>query len=191
VSRTGRRPGLSGTREDILVAARRGFGARGYEATTFRSIAEDVGVDPGLLVHYFGTKEGLFVAALSITLRPPELFGDLGKVSASDAAELIVRRYLAMLDQDETRDMVLGLVRSAVSNERAAGMLGEFVAQVMRSSLSELINRSDAELRAALVVAHLLGIAMLRHVVKEGTIVHATDDELVSLVAPVIASYLQ
>jgi len=191
VSRTGRRPGLSRTREDILVAARRGFGARGYQATTFRSIAEDVGVDPGLLVHYFGTKERLFVAALSITLRPSELFGDLGKVSASDAAELIVRRYLAMLDQDETRDMVLGLVRSAVSNERAAGMLGEFVAQVMRSSLSELINRSDAELRAALAVAHLIGIAMLRHVVKEGTIVHASDDELVSLVAPVIASYLQ
>jgi AcrR family transcriptional regulator len=191
LSRTGRRRGLSGTREDILVAARRGFGARGYEATTFRSIAEDVGVDPGLLVHYFGTKEGLFVAALSVTLRPSELFGDLGEVSASDAAELIVRRYLAMLDQDETRDMVLGLVRSAVSNERAAGMLGEFVAQVMRSSLSELINRSDAELRAALAVAQLIGIAMLRHVVKEGTIVHASDDELVSLVAPVIASYLQ
>ena len=68
MSRTGRRPGAPDTREDILAAARRAFAARGYEATSLRSIAKQVHVDPALLVHYFGSKDGLFLAALEVTI---------------------------------------------------------------------------------------------------------------------------
>jgi AcrR family transcriptional regulator len=175
VSRTGRRPGAPDTREDILAAARRAFAARGYEATSLRSIAKQVHVDPALLVHYFGSKDGLFLDALEV----PE------------AAELIVGRYLLMLDQEPTRDVVLGLVRSAVSSERAATMLREFLTKEMLTSLSSLIDRPDGQLRASLVVAQLIGIAMLRHVVRSDAVVRASNDDLVSLVAPVIEGYLR
>jgi len=112
-------------------------------------------------------------------------------MSVPEAAETIVRRYLRMLDDEQTRDMVLSLVRSAVSSERAAAMLREFLAQEMLSSLASLIDRPDRQLRASLVVAQLIGIAMLRHVVRAEAVVSATNDDLVSRVAPVIEGYLR
>lgn len=191
MSRTGRRPGAPETREDILAAARRAFGDRGYEATSLRSIAKKVQVDPALLVHYFGSKEGLFLAALEATGVPSGLFNGLEDLRGAEAAELIVRRYLLMLDQEQTRDLVLSLVRSAVSSERAATMLREFLTREMLKSLSSLIDLPDRQLRASLVVAQLIGIAMLRHVVKSEAVIKARDEEIVSLVAPVIEGYIR
>lgn len=191
MSRTGRRPGGPPTREDILLAARRSFGARGYDATSLRSIAKQADVDPALLVHYFGTKEALFVAALEVTMSPMSMFDGLATVSISEAAELIVQRYLLMLDQEQTRDVILGLVRSAVSSERAATMLREFLGRAMLSSLTPLIDHPDRQLRASLVAAQLIGIAMLRHVVKADAVASASNEELVSRVAPVIEAYLR
>ena len=191
MSRSGRRPGWPQTRDDILLVARRSFGARGYDATSLRSIAKQADVDPALLVHYFGTKEALFLAALEVTMSPMSMFDGLASVSISEAAKLIVRRYLLVLDQEQTRDVMLGLVRSAVSSERAATMLREFLGQAMLSSLSPLIDHPDRQLRASLVVAQLIGIAMLRHVVKADAVASASNEELVSRVAPVIEAYLR
>ena len=179
------------TREDILIAARRAFGDRGYEATSLRSIATEVHVDPALLVHYFGSKQGLFRAALEVTVGPAALFSGLDALELREACAQIVGRYLGVLDQAETRDVVLGLVRSAVSSEPAAAMLREFLVSEMLGSLGALTGRPDAHLRASLVVAQLMGIAMLRHVVRLDAVVRASRDELVSLVAPVIEGYLR
>ena len=43
--RTGRRPGESSTRAEILDAARRMFAEHGYEGATMRGIAAEAGVD--------------------------------------------------------------------------------------------------------------------------------------------------
>ena len=66
MARTGRRPGVSGTREAILDAARRAFAEQGYQHATIRGVADLAGVDPALVHHYFGTKQGLFVAAMQL-----------------------------------------------------------------------------------------------------------------------------
>ena len=47
----------------ILHAAREVFGKHGYSATTMKMIAERAGVGFGLLAHYFGNKENLFLTA--------------------------------------------------------------------------------------------------------------------------------
>ena len=122
---------------------------------------------------------------------PFSVFDGLTTVSTSEAATLIVRRYLLMLDQEQTRDVMLGLVRSAVSSERAATMLREFLHHAMLSVLSPRIDHPDRQLRASLVAAQLIGIAMLRHVVKADAVVSASNEELVSRVAPVIEAYLR
>jgi AcrR family transcriptional regulator len=80
VARTGRRPGISGSREAILAAARTSFADQGYDGTTIRGIARHAGVDPALVRHYFGTKEQLFAAALEFPFEPaavlPTVLGD-------------------------------------------------------------------------------------------------------------------
>jgi AcrR family transcriptional regulator len=189
--RSGRRPGTPDTRRAILEAARRAFAARGYRATTFRSIAEIAGVDPALLTHYFGSKEGLFAAALEFPVRPSELFAGLETKTAAEASQHIVRSYFAMVDEPRARDALLALVRSAVSDERAAALLREFVAEELLTLIAQPIRRPDAQLRASLAAAQLVGIAMLRYVIQISPLAEASNDDLVSLVAPAIEAYLR
>src|SRR5271156_2337016 len=48
------------TEERILDAATRIFVTAGYERTTIRAVASAAGVDAGLVMHYFGSKQELF-----------------------------------------------------------------------------------------------------------------------------------
>ena len=63
-AKRGRRPAGSGTREAILEAARQQFGELGYRHTTLRSIGRLAEVDPRLVLHYFGSKEQLFIESV-------------------------------------------------------------------------------------------------------------------------------
>ncbi len=174
-----------------MTVARRAFGSRGYEATSLRTIATLAKVDPALLVHYFGTKDGLFLETLEDTVGPFELFSGLDALTIRAASREIVRRYLTMLEQEQARDVVMSLVRSAVSCDNAAKMLREFLTKKMLASLTTLIDKPDRQLRASLIVAQLVGVAMLRYVAKVGIVRSATNDELIALIAPVVERYLR
>ena len=191
MNRTGRRPGAPGTREAILDVARRGFASRGYDATSLRSIATEAEVDPALVLHYFGSKEGLFVAATGLPADLLEMFGGLAALPAGDRLQALVRGHLRMVDSDSGRNAMIALVRSAVSNDKAASMLREFLTAQLLPVIAGRTDQPDAQLRASLVAAQLIGIAMLRHVIKAEPLVKATPDEIVALVAPVIERYVR
>jgi AcrR family transcriptional regulator len=191
VSRTGRRPGTPVTREAILAVARRRFATRGYEATSVRGIAAEAEVDPALVIHYFGTKEALFVAATGLPAGLAELFGNLPPLPLDDSVQVLVRGYLQLVDSDKSRNAILALVRSAVSNDKAAAMLREFLTVELLPVVARLTGHPDARLRASLVAAQLIGIAVLRHVLRVAPLARASPDEIVTLVAPAIERYLR
>jgi AcrR family transcriptional regulator len=83
--RRGRRPGSGDTRGEILAAARELFAAHGFERTSMRAIARQVHVDPALVLHYFGTKENVFLSAIELPFEPEAvlptvLSGDIGSL---------------------------------------------------------------------------------------------------------------
>jgi AcrR family transcriptional regulator len=190
MSRTGRRPGTPATRDAILAVARRRFATRGYDATSLRGIATEAEVDPALVIHYFGTKEGLFVAATGLPAGLSELFGNLAALPLHDYVQALVRGYLQLVDSDKSRNTILALVRSAVSNDRAAAMLREFLTAELLPVIARLTGHPDAQLRASLVAAQLIGIATLRHVIRIEPLVKASPDEIVTLVTPAIEQLL-
>ena len=51
------------TEATILEAARELFAEAGFERATIRAVAARAGVDPALVMQYYGNKEGLFAAA--------------------------------------------------------------------------------------------------------------------------------
>lgn len=191
MTRTGRRPGTSDTRDQILAVARRRFATRGYDATSLRGIATDAKVDPALLIHYFDTKEGLFTAATGLPTGLSEVFAGQQGQTLRDFAESLARSYLGFVDSDQSRNAILALVRSAVSNEKAAAMLREFLAAELLPVIASRTGHENAPLRASLVAAQLMGVAMLRHVVRLDPVARASPDEIVALVAPVIEQYLR
>jgi AcrR family transcriptional regulator len=140
--RIGRRTGDSGTREAILGAARKRFGDHGYTGATIRAIAADAGVDPALVHHFFGTKEGLFAAAMRLPLVPGELIDAAlapgARPPGRSLGEHLMRMALSAWDVSEIRDTFLGLLRSAMTSEQATTMLREFIADSILGRLAEV-----------------------------------------------------
>src|ERR1700744_619521 len=61
-TRSGRRRGPTTTRAAVLAAARQAFEENGYAATSLREVARRAGVDASLIVHFYGSQDGLLVA---------------------------------------------------------------------------------------------------------------------------------
>src|SRR5437763_17053508 len=95
--RTGRRPGASSSREDILRAARKLFAERGYEGATMRAIAAQAGVDAALVVHFFGNKATLLGEAIDWPFDPdvemPKLLVDGRRHVGGKLVALVVRTW--------------------------------------------------------------------------------------------------
>ncbi|MGH2736368.1 MAG: TetR family transcriptional regulator, partial [Actinomycetota bacterium] len=125
--RSGRRPGDSGARDAILEAARATFGEAGYEGATIRAVARRAGVDPALVHHYFGNKEHLFTAAMELPIDPGDVVERLLAERPERLGESLLRFFLTVWESAANRDPLIGLIRAAMSNERAATMMREFV----------------------------------------------------------------
>lgn len=186
----GRRPGSSGTREAILAAARTGFAERGYAGTTIRAVASAVGVDPALVLHFFGTKDELFAACLEL---PPEMVARMPAAFSGDPSTVgkrVTRAYFSLWEEAETGPVMMSVVRSAVSHEAAARRLREFAESLLLAPTADRLQVDALELRVALASAQLVGLALARYVVRIEPIAHADLDDLVAAVAPSVQRYL-
>lgn len=188
--RTGRRAGESGTKAAILEAARSSFADQGYDRSTIRNIAASAGVDPALVHHFYGTKEKLFVAAMHFPMVPSEVLKEVFESSEEGLGELIVRTLLRILEEPEARAPVIGLLRSAMTNEGAARMLREFVTDAILIHVARRAEPADAPLRASLVASQIVGLGLTRFVLRIEPIASASADDLAVAIGPTIQRYL-
>src|SRR5699024_7200429 len=56
------------SKEAIVSAARAEFASSGYERATIRTIAARAGIDPAMVIRYFGSKRALFSASIEVDL---------------------------------------------------------------------------------------------------------------------------
>ncbi|HSK28169.1 MAG TPA: TetR family transcriptional regulator [Jiangellales bacterium] len=186
----GRRPGAPDTRGEILVAARSEFAEKGFEATSVRGIAARAGVDSALVHHYFGTKEKVFVAAMELTVDPAEIAGRMADGPADELAERVVRTFLSVWGNPTSRAPFLALLRSAIGHETAAALLRQFVTAIVLARIRPAVDGPDVDLRLELMASHLVGLAVIRYVVRAEPLASASDEQVVALVAPVLQRYL-
>jgi AcrR family transcriptional regulator len=188
--RTGRRPGASSTRDDILEAARRLFAERGYQAATMRAIATEAGVDAALVVHFFGNKPALMAEAIEWPFDPevemPKLLADGRRNVGRRLAELFVTTW----DDEGSRNPILTLLRAATTEPKAAELLGEFMRERLYAPLMARLGVDQAELRADLAVTQLLGLGLLRYVLKVEPLASAPAEQVVEWIAPAVQRYL-
>lgn len=175
------------TRTAILRAARQRFAGDGYERATIRAIAADAGIDPSMVMRYFGSKDRLFTAATDVDLHLPDLTG----VPRRQVGETLVRHFLKVWEGESNNEMLLILFRSAVTNEAAAQRLREtaFRDQVL-TTVGAVVTDGTAPTRASLVGSQLLGIAVARYILRLPPMVALDTEALVALVGPVIQRYL-
>jgi AcrR family transcriptional regulator len=186
----GRRPGSADTRGEILDVARHEFAEKGYDGVSVRGIARAASVDPALVHHFFGSKEQVFVAAMALPVDPGEVLPDLLDGDPGLLGERFARYFLGLWSDPGFREPMLALLRSATTSERGATMLREFVGSALLGRLVRGLEGPDVELRVSTAAAQLVGIVLLRYVIKIPALLAATDEELIALVAPTLQRYL-
>jgi len=192
-AREPRRRDAAGTRQRLLEAAREQFSRGEYSATTVRDITDQAGVNVALVSRYFGSKEGLYRACLlsaSSELDDSLPTGTtLGELPAAIAAALAGvgsahqrARLLLLLrpSPDEAAESIrLDVLRSFA--ERLAGYAGWYPAHPVAEQLL---------LRAQLVLAAALGVAMLRSTTAVQPLAAASERELVEPLAALLSALL-
>ncbi|GAA1754809.1 TetR family transcriptional regulator [Streptomonospora arabica] len=186
----GRRPGRSGTKEAILAAAREQFADKGYTGATFRGIAAQAGVDPALVRHFYGTKDQLFAATLAL---PGEALGRLQQAFEGGTEELgerFARAYLGLWEDPETLPALKAIVRTALTTDQTADLMRDFLQERILGELASRLGDDQPRLRAVLAATHLVGAAVARHVIGVEPLASLDFENLVSLLAPNLQSYL-
>jgi AcrR family transcriptional regulator len=190
VKRRGRRPGPSGTREGIAQAARRQFAALGYDRTTIRSIAAEAGVDPALVVHYFGSKQRLFLTAIELPFEVTDLVAQLESGPRDKVGERVAQFALEVLGDPGARARWTGMIRAAASDPDAAGILREVLNRQIFEPLAEALGSEDAQLRANLASSQMVGLVMARYVIGIEPLASADAETVAAAIAPTLQRYL-
>lgn len=187
--RSGRRPGTPATRDAILAAARDAFVESGYRSATIRGIARAAVVDPALVMHFFGNKEALFSEAMRPPFEPAAVLAAAMATDPGSAGLTIARVFIEAWESDSQRRTLLGLVRSAVSEETAARMLREGLLAGVELALARL-GADRPGFRAALISSQLIGLAVARYMVGAPGATAATTAEVIAAIGPTLQRYI-
>ncbi|WP_068055754.1 TetR/AcrR family transcriptional regulator [Nocardia xishanensis] len=173
------------TRAAILEAARARFAAEGFRKATIRAIAADAAIDPSMVMRYFGSKNGLFAAAVDIDLALP----DLAAAEPDTMGELLIRRFLAIWE-DRQSTVLLILLRSSITDDAVSDRIREIFAEQVLPAVLRFGDPSDAPRRGGLIVTQLLGLALCRYVLRLPPVVAMTPPQLIADIAPTLQRYL-
>ncbi|MFC5288176.1 helix-turn-helix domain-containing protein [Actinokineospora guangxiensis] len=159
------------TKEALLLAAGELFTARGFDRTSVREVAAAAGVDQALVFRYFGSKEELFASVLTAPGRA---------LTSSD--DLLPALITAVLTEDGGTDNLLLMALSGAQRGAVAEALEREVAGPCRTAIAGPDADDDALLRADLVLAWLLGLALARQLHPSGQVATADPDRARALV---------
>lgn len=188
-----RRRDAAATRQALMEAARSRFIRLGYDRTTLRDVAADVGVNLALIKRYFDSKEGLFKAALAST---PRFLGggDESPQSRAALAEALSHQLSAGAWPEFGEHPVLMLLRAS-GDERVDSLrrqaLGEYSRQILEASGEGPAGDEDQRLlRAELLVALGVGVAVVRSAVGLQPLRDASSDELAGPLREIVEALL-
>ena len=189
--RTGRRPGSSGARDEILSAAKRAFANGGYERTTIRGVAREAGVDPALIHHYFGNKRQLFVDAMDLPVNPAAMIeGLLESIDPEHLGQQMIHSMLNVWDNEENRAPLVAIVRTAMSDDQAATMVREFATTEILGRIVKAARGDNQDLRATLLASQVFGLLIMRYIIKLEPLASADAATVAAAIGPTFQRYL-
>lgn len=189
--RRGRREGTTESREHILAAARRLFAELGFDGTSLRQIAREASVDPAMVHHFFNGKDELFALSVALPADPAQVLEGVDQYEPQHRAEAIVRAVLRLWESPAQHSLV-AFIRGTIGSKAKTLLLREVVTRTIISRIMAGVPGAPEEvaLRGNLVATQMVGIMLVRYVVKLEPLASATPEDVVRLVAPNVQHYL-
>jgi AcrR family transcriptional regulator len=181
---TVRRPhDAAATRQALLEAARALFDEVGYDRATTREIGERAEVDPALIARYFDGKEGLFLAAIA------EVSGDEEELEFDPQALMaaLVERW-----DERGHSPISRALASPVLTEDVRHQTSGLIRERLLVPLAEVLRErgvAKAELRAELLIAMALGIAVTRANGTLERLAAAPREEVLASLEPILDAF--
>jgi AcrR family transcriptional regulator len=170
------------TRAAILAAARTQFASLGFDRTTLRAIAKAAGCDPVMVYRYFGNKNALFLEAISLDLRLPEL----ANLPRNEMVPRLFDHFFKVWEEDPT---FIGLLRASATSEEAADAMKAFFMDSVLPQLSQ-VARDGSVQRVALAASFILGLAWSRYVLQNPPLAALSREAFVQLARPAFETAL-
>ncbi|WP_029192725.1 TetR family transcriptional regulator [Paenibacillus harenae] len=175
------------TRQQILLAARALFSQDSYERVTVRKIAARAGIDAALVIRYFGSKEELFLSALtSVGICPSNVFE--GEITT--LGERMLNSQVPEWDKHDPNDPMLIIMRT-LANPDASSSLRKLLDQDIVQPMAMLITASSPQLRAEFVLSQLIGLAVVRNLLRSEALSAIPLEQLTEMLNPVFQYYLE
>jgi AcrR family transcriptional regulator len=174
----------------IIAAARDGFAQYGWAGTTIRAVARAADVDPALVYHYFGSKEGL----LDVATNPPQKWlENVAKVWTTPVEQLgaaLLEFLLASWADDEIGPTLRAVLQTAAHEPATREKLRRIVEGSLMGVSQLGSDERDRLVRSGLVSSQMLGFALMRYLWKIEPIASMPDDEVVAAIAPNLQHYV-
>ena len=174
----------------IVAAARAEFAEHGWAGTTIRAVARAADVDPALVYHYFGSKEGLLDAATNPPQKWLDSVAEVWNTPVDRLGAAVITLLLASWADDEIGPRLRAILQTAAHEPSTR----EKLRRVVEGSLmgvSELgSDERDRLVRSGLIASQTIGFALMRYVWKIEPIASMTDEEAIAAIAPNLQRYV-
>ena len=189
--RRGRREGATESREQILATARRLFAEHGFDGTSLRQIAREASVDPAMIHHFFKGKDELFALSVALPADPAQVLDGVDQHDPEHRAEAIVRAVLKLWESPAQHSLV-AFIRGTIGSKAKTLLLREVVTRTVISRIMDGVPGPPEEvaLRGNLVATQVVGVMLVRYVVRLEPLASASPEDVVRLVAPNVQRYL-
>lgn len=186
-ARRGRRFGAPDTRSRILEIARRRFLAEGYTGVTMRSLAAEASVDAALISYFFGSKRGLFGAAMALSQHPAELLAQALPGDRAGLARRVLTALVTAWDDLDNGRALRALLLASAHDDNLSRLVQEMIERELITVLADHLGGTAARARAGLFAAQALGLIHSRYVLRLEPTASMPADELIDRLAPALS----
>ena len=174
----------------MLAAAQRQFAVLGYDRTSLRSTAAEAGVDQRLVGYFYGSKHQLFVAATKL---PFDAGASIPHVLGGDVrgrGERLAHLIVGLLENKETGPKLIGLVRAAAAEPKAARMVRDLLGREIWGPATQKLPVGDPRLAVNLIATQVLGLVMGRYVIRAEPLASLATEDVIEMIAPALQRLL-
>jgi AcrR family transcriptional regulator len=175
----------------IVAAARAEFAEHGWAGTTIRAVARAADVDPALVYHYFGSKEGLLDAA---TNPPQKWLENVAKTWTTPIPELgreLLQLMMASWADAEVGPTLRAVLQTAAHEPTTREKLRLIVERSLMGVSQLGVDERDRLLRSGLISSQMMGFALMRYVWKIEPVASMSEDEVLAAITPNLQHYIE
>ncbi|MBA2394397.1 MAG: TetR/AcrR family transcriptional regulator [Ktedonobacteraceae bacterium] len=177
-------------REQIIDAALHVFAQKGFTRATNKDIAREAGITPGLIYHYFDSKEALFMEMLErrspisiVKAMPAEMFD----LPAEDFLRTLVLHVLQLVEGEDFLLFIRTIAPEIIVNPTLSTLFRGLLQQQVLAFLHDFFARkmANGELRAGnpeiagqMLIGSVMSFVMRRHLLQDETLLALSQQEI-------------